>query len=181
MYISFVYSIFDSQGADAIEQAGKWEVNNVIGWDVANIEQELKNLGVPYAENCAEYNEGEDSLLCMIGYRVVDSEDYTQIENYLSIGTNVRTVQDSSPQWAPSETEEYHTGEELVEAARDYYTSVHGVEPPYVEIDTDSGDCVTIHLFDVVDGHTNTYDWYLVNRYSGEGNDFAGEFIDILE
>ena len=71
--------------------------------------------------------------------------------------------------------------EELVEAAKRYYESVHGSVPSNVEVDHYDGDDAVIHFYSVGLGHTVTLDWYTVNRYTGAGTDFMGGEIDIME
>lgn len=71
--------------------------------------------------------------------------------------------------------------EELVEAAKRYYESVHGSVPSNVEVDHYDGDDAVIHFYDVGLGHTVALDWYTVNRYTGAGTDFMGGEIDIME
>ena len=71
------------------------------------------------------------------------------------------------------------TDEMLCERAKAYYQSVHGEEPPIVEVDSVDGDEVTIHLYEIVDEHTATWDWYTVDRNTGIGTDVLGNEIDL--
>ena len=74
-----------------------------------------------------------------------------------------------------------YTSEQLVELAKEYYTlnSKSSYVPKNVVVDNESGDVVTIHLFDDMDTHVATSDWYLVNRYTGKGENILEEEIDI--
>lgn len=78
-----VYWVSDS--ADEIQEISSWEYNDIEYEDDSHIERSLKECGVPYAENCASYNNGSDKLLCTITHRNVDDYDWANLENYLTI------------------------------------------------------------------------------------------------
>lgn len=73
-----------------------------------------------------------------------------------------------------------YTEDELLDAARNYYSSLHDYTPRYCDIDHEEGDEATIHLYDIVDDHTATSAWYTVNIYTGKGVDFFDNAIDIM-
>ncbi len=75
------------------------------------------------------------------------------------------------------------TEKQLTDAAEKYYGkySQYGSVPPVVEIDSYDGDNAVIHLYECTQGHTATYDWYTINIYTGEGEDFEGNYINLTE
>lgn len=81
--VGVVYWITES--LDGIVEACSWDYNNVEYEDDSHIEIALKECGVPYAENCASYNDGSDKLLCTIKHRNVDDFDWANLQNYLTI------------------------------------------------------------------------------------------------
>lgn len=81
------------------------------------------------------------------------------------------------------ETVERHGGyseRALLEAARYHYSVLYGYAPRHVDIDSYNGDEVIIHLYDIVDNHVSTYDWYTIDVYTGTGTDFLDNTIDIM-
>lgn len=73
-----------------------------------------------------------------------------------------------------------YSDDDLINAARNYYLASYGTASRYVDIDSYDGDQVVIHLYDITDGHTVTYDWYTVNIYTGEGYNLMNQWIDIM-
>ena len=71
-----------------------------------------------------------------------------------------------------------YSNQQLIDMARRYANS-KGSNPPNVEIDGESGDNVTIHLYSNGADSTYTYDWYTVNRKTGEGTNNMGERIKL--
>lgn len=69
----------------------------------------------------------------------------------------------------------------LIEFAKQYYASAHGAVPPYAEVDHYEGDAVVIHLYEINDNTTATWDWYTINPYTLEGTDFLGQEIRLYE
>ena len=72
-----------------------------------------------------------------------------------------------------------YTDDELCNMAKEYYSQVNGYVPPVVVIEITDGDEVTIHLYDIVDDHTATVDWYTVNRYTARGKNILEQDIDL--
>lgn len=77
-----------------------------------------------------------------------------------------------------SETKGY-SDDALIELAKQYYLQKNEELPQHVEIDSQNGEDVLVHFYDVIDDHTDTYDWYTINRNTGIGTDFFGEPIDV--
>lgn len=78
-------------------------------------------------------------------------------------------------------TKKEYTNEELVKLASDYYEKLNGKKAQFVEVDHTDGDNVVIHLYEVVDGHTATFDWYTINKKSAKGTDFLENEIDLTK
>lgn len=69
---------------------------------------------------------------------------------------------------------------ELCTMAAAYYKNENGYEPPYVDVDSTNGNMVTLHLYEVTDGHTATYAWYDIDRMTGQGEDLIlGGIVDL--
>lgn len=74
---------------------------------------------------------------------------------------------------------------ELEQMALDYRKR-HGLYECKVAVDSEEGDMVIIHCYDIIvddpvtgEGHTATSDWYTVNRYTAIGTNDVGEYIDL--
>jgi hypothetical protein len=65
--------------------------------------------------------------------------------------------------------------------AKNYYRNRYGAEPPIVEVDSENGNQVTLHLYEDMGDHTATWDWYTVNKLTGIGTDLVGDDIDLTE
>lgn len=83
----------------------------------------------------------------------------------------------------PEETVQAHQGpysdEELCEMARVYYEARYSEAPPGIQVDGTDGDLVRIQIYESMDDHLTTYDWYTVNRNTAEGVDILGDPIDL--
>jgi len=92
-----------------------------------------------------------------------------------------------APDWTPDETSiSYETGEgysdeQLCEMALAYYVKYNNYTPEHVQVDMVEGDTVIIHLFDSIDGHLATCDWYYINRYTASGTNIMEEEIHLNE
>lgn len=81
---------------------------------------------------------------------------------------------------APTTTS--YTDQELCDMAANYYFWTTGYKPPISEVDSVNGDIVTIHLYEVKDGHTATSAWYEIDRTTGKGkNALLGDEVDLTE
>lgn len=73
---------------------------------------------------------------------------------------------------------------ELCALAEKYYAahSESGFVPSIIEVDGETEDGqVLIHLYEDMEDHTATYDWYTVNRITGKGTNVLLEEINLLE
>lgn len=78
-----------------------------------------------------------------------------------------------------SNSNDSYTNDELVKLASDYYEKLNGKKASVVEIDHTDGDNVVIHLYEVVDDHTTTLDWYTINKNTAKGKDILENEIDL--
>lgn len=76
-----------------------------------------------------------------------------------------------------------HSTSELEEMALIYYTKKYNYKPSHAEAFVDEKDenIINIHLYDIVDDHTSTVDWYAVDKYTAEGTNILGEEVDLME
>lgn len=72
-----------------------------------------------------------------------------------------------------------YTDDELSEMALDYYEDEYDYRPEYADVEDEGDGTVTIHIYDIVDGHTTTLEWYTVDRATGKGTNFYDEDIDL--
>ena len=73
-----------------------------------------------------------------------------------------------------------YTNKELCEMALDHYEKEYDYRPTISEVDSEDGDMITIHLYDIVDDHTATSAWYEIDRNTGRGEDvILGNKVDI--
>jgi len=137
------------------------------------------------------------NLMDVVGGLLTDDGEKTTAssadDKASSTDTKVNAGSDSSAdsvsEAKAEEKNEEYTDEQLCEMAGKYYQKYHDFLPPIVEVDSVGTDgIVTIHLYEVViddeetgEGHTATSDWYYVDRMTGQGENFFGEFIDLTE
>ncbi len=74
------------------------------------------------------------------------------------------------------------TDEELCKLARQYYEKYHdGFSPEIVEVVSWEYGKAVIRLYDNMEDHTATYDWYTVDRKTGIGENLLSEEVNLLE
>ena len=77
----------------------------------------------------------------------------------------------------------FFSDETIGELARAYYVKHSGgYEPAYcdVEYSTENNDRV-VHLYDIVDDHSATANWYYIDRFTCKGKDFFEKEVDLTE
>ncbi|MBQ3843250.1 MAG: hypothetical protein II820_11255 [Ruminiclostridium sp.] len=75
----------------------------------------------------------------------------------------------------------FYSNMELGDMAKAYYAGNHdGYVPAVVDSEIDENGMIVIHLYDVVDDHTATGDWYTVDRFTGKGTDVLGNEVDLV-
>ena len=74
-----------------------------------------------------------------------------------------------------------YTNDELCDMAKQHYKKLYGQEPPFVQVERESGfaNKVTLQLYEYTLGHTVTWDRYTVDRITGKGTDFMGGTVDL--
>ena len=65
--------------------------------------------------------------------------------------------------------------------AQVYYGTRHNRLPEFIDCADEDDGSVTIHLYDIFDGHTATYDWYYIDKKTGKGTNLIGDDIDLYE
>ena len=93
----------------------------------------------------------------------------------VSNGVNTDNAYSQSEEQTP-----YYEDTWLCERSCDYYEKYHGIRPPCVRIDSYDGDIVIIHLYEAMSDHDATWDWYYVDRNTGETTNFMGESFNIF-
>ena len=73
-----------------------------------------------------------------------------------------------------------YSEDELIDAAIKYYCAVKGVNHISAMVDGGDRDNIMIRLFEDGTDMISTSDWYTVNVYTGQGTDFNGNYIDIM-
>ncbi len=108
------------------------------------------------------------------------TEDVTAEES--ESATAAQTTEDVTAEESESATTvlQRFTDDELINMASDYYAALHdGVRPPRVTIENDDGTVVDLHLYEDNGDAVATWDWYYINRTTGEGYDFLGNEVDL--
>ena len=72
-----------------------------------------------------------------------------------------------------------YSNEKLIEMVKAYRKTKGEYIPSIVEVEEENDNIVTIHLYDIVDDHTSTSDWYYINRLTGIGENLNGESINL--
>lgn len=78
-------------------------------------------------------------------------------------------------------TNKGYTNEQLIVMAKEYRKSRGEYVPSIVEVDNENGDIVVIHLYDILEDHAATWDWYTVNRLTAKGTNVLEEEIDLTD
>ena len=74
-----------------------------------------------------------------------------------------------------------YSNQQLIEMAKRYRMAKGEYIPEFVEITEENGSMVKIHLYDVLEDHAATSDWYDIDRYTLKGNNILNEPIDFSE
>lgn len=83
-----------------------------------------------------------------------------------------------TPASQPAQLEAY-SDEELCEMARAYYAARNSYVPAGIQVESTDGNMVRIQIYESMEDHIATYDWYTVDRYTAEGEDFLGDPINL--
>ena len=76
-----------------------------------------------------------------------------------------------------------HSTSELEDMALEYYQKKYNYKPSHAEafVDEENENIINIHLYDIVDDHTATVDWYAIDKYTAVGTNVLGEEVDLME
>lgn len=72
-----------------------------------------------------------------------------------------------------------YSDDELITLARYYYGSRTNHIPQFIDVDTEQNGIVSLHLYDLFDGHTATAAWYYVDRKTAAGRDIMDHLINL--
>ena len=75
----------------------------------------------------------------------------------------------------------FYSSEALSNKALDVFTQKNGYRPALTDVILNADDTISIKLYDEVDGHTATCDWYVVDRYTGIGTNMLGDPVDLSD
>ena len=87
---------------------------------------------------------------------------------------------DVTSQDEKAENQTEYTDDEICQLALDYCENTTGFRPPLAEIDSQEGNTVNIHLYENMEDHTATVDWYYLDRETLKGTNILGEEISLL-
>lgn len=79
-----------------------------------------------------------------------------------------------------------YTADEIRALSEKYFLKNSNKNGAIVDVDSVDGDKVTIHIYEYYDdikdeGHTVTYNWYYISKKTGQGEDFFGNKINLVE
>lgn len=115
---------------------------------------------------------------------IVDSEVESMSESLETVTESVNAAIEEEKEMMGISKKAY-TNEDLVRMAGKHADEVNeGYIPSIIEVESEEGDIVTIHLYDVVDdgegvSHTSTNDWYYIDRTTGKGTNLVGDDVDL--
>ena len=136
----------------------------------------IRSWGSTNAEKVGQCNTGDTFTV----YEITSDSKYT----WYRIGKD-RWIADKDGQYvhfhegSNDTSANNYTDSELCAKAKKYYLKVHGQEPPIAKVEGYNGNEVTIHLYEILDNHMATWDWYYIDRTTGKGKDFSSQSIDI--
>lgn len=84
------------------------------------------------------------------------------------------------PQLEEAVLESEYTEEEIGILALDHYERANGYRPQYFGISLNDNGTVSIQLYDLVEDHISTSDWYVIDPATGKGKDVLGRNLDIF-
>ncbi len=73
------------------------------------------------------------------------------------------------------------TEEQILQAAVKYYTKDDDSFIPLAELDSVDGDTWMIHLYEDLDDHVATSNWYTIDRKTLQGTDILDEPVDLAD
>ena len=78
-----------------------------------------------------------------------------------------------------------YTADEIRAMSEKYFLKDSNKNGAIVDVDSEDGDKVTIHIYEYYDnikgeGRTVTYNWYYISKKTGQGEDFFGNKINLV-
>lgn len=138
-----------------------------------NIEQEPRNTAAATSEPVTTT---QTTQTTPSPTTTAEEQTTTLTETQTTTSATTETTAETSS--APEEVEGF-SDEQLKIMASGYYGSRTNRLPEFIEIEKSSGSEVTIHLYDIFDGHATTSEWYYISRKTGKGTDFEGNSVDL--
>ena len=158
-----------------VEKNGTASIDNNEDVDaMTNAVNELNNMSVEISSDTLITQEQKDALNeAIVGYVATVSN---RINNVNEARAKAEAERIEAERKALEEAQRKSKGlsnEEICEKTRRYYIATQGSNPQYVEIDSENGNLVTVHLYGIGrDGtHTYTYAWYEIDKMTGVGKD----------
>ena len=109
------------------------------------------------------------------------NQENTKKKSELNINENMENTVIESGNEEKQELAGY-TDEQLIEMTKKYRAEKGEYIPEYIEIspsNMDDNENASIHLYDILENHTATTDWYFISRITGIGTNILGEVIDL--
>lgn len=135
-----------------------------------NTSSDVKGSTSASSSTAAESSEAE---------KVSDTAATSTVQTTSAVTTSA-SVQAASLTEASAKSSE-GSENDLTYLAMRYYASRSNHRPEFCEIENDDGKTVTIHLYDIIDGHTSTCDWYYIDKNTLKGSNILDDEIDLSE
>lgn len=74
---------------------------------------------------------------------------------------------------------DFYCDRELIKMADAYLRSNGMYIPNHIALDGEENNVVSIHLYDETEDHIATVNWFYIDRFTGEGEDFLGQRVDL--
>ncbi len=177
-YAYKLYDMAELEEIGNIEDEQYKEVPNLIGLSLEDAGNLLLEKGLDMG--LPEYDNSELYPPNVVIYQSIEAGTYVpegeMIYVTLNRGMNKENENDNA-----AISKITYDDTKICGLAADYYEKHNGARPPCVRIDSYDGDFVTIHLYEAMTDHDATWDWYYVNRITGETTDFEGAKFNIFE
>ena len=148
--------------AESQNENGEWGVPNTIYAKKIESKRKVKSI-METSYDTGNIEEGTRHYLLVI----YDDDSYEEI--YM--------LNNEMASWSKDSTS--FTDEQLIEKIKIYRENRGEYIPEFIVVDSESGDIVTLHLYDDMGTHIATSDWYYINRNTGKGENLLGEVIDL--
>ena len=89
------------------------------------------------------------------------------------------TIDNQSQEIIESNEKVEYSNEQLIEMVRNYRKARGEFIPEFIVVDGEKDNIVTIHLYEEVEEHIATTDWYYIDRRTGKGKNFLEESVDL--